>query len=97
MLEEKKQKQIEMQIFTCPSCNGFGFSVSGAGHHVVCNKCKGIDTAYGYIDKQVVYFGKKITLGTIKEEKIKKVIRGIYNGILFALGIGGIITVMANL
>ncbi|MFH1536348.1 MAG: hypothetical protein ABID45_00005, partial [Patescibacteria group bacterium] len=94
MLEKKNQKQIKMQIFTCPTCNGFGFSVSGAGHHVICDNCKGLDSAYGYFDKQVVYFGKKITLGTIKEEKIKKVIRGIYNGILFALGIGGILLLL---
>ncbi|MFH1781726.1 MAG: ATP-dependent Clp protease ATP-binding subunit [Patescibacteria group bacterium] len=87
---KKDEEEIKMDIFHCPTCNGYGFSLGPAGHHVPCQACHGVDSMYGYIDKQVVYFGKKFTLETLKQDKLTKFINSLFNILLIIFGVAGL-------
>ena len=90
-MEEKQEKKIEgMQFYPCTKCRGFGFSINQEGKHIPCPLCLGLDSLYGYFDKQVFYFGEKITLKTEKENKAKKTFKNFITIFLIVLGVLGV-------
>lgn len=88
---EEKKNETKMEFFPCPKCGGFGFSISPEGRHVPCPRCRGEDSLYGYMDRQVFYLGKRITPRTAKREKARQTFKSFFNILLIIMGVAGLL------
>ena len=79
----EKEERKTFQSINCEYCNS-----GGKYENKECPNCRGRGVVF-WFDKTLFYWGKKITMLSILENKLEKTARKIVNGILFAFGIGG--------
>lgn len=91
---DPKSTELPMSFLVCPQCHGFGYVLTPSGNHVVCTVCHNHHSVIGFINNDLLYWGKKISPAAILEKKMERIVNAIINTILIIVGIGGIAALM---
>lgn len=91
---DPKATELPMSFLECPQCNGFGYVLTPAGNHVICSVCHNKDSVIGFIENDLLYWGKKVSPAAILEKNIEQVVNSIINTALIIIGIAGIAALM---
>lgn len=81
--------ELPVSFLECTQCHGFGYAITPGGTHVVCSLCNNKQSVIGFIDSDLLYWGKKISPAAIIEKKLEVIVDRIINTILIIIGVAG--------
>ncbi len=91
---DPKATELPMSFLECPQCHGFGYVLTPSGNHIVCTVCHNKHSVVGFIDNDVLYWGKKVSPAAILEKGIERVVNAIINTVLIIIGVAGVAALM---
>lgn len=87
--EAEQQRQAKLQFVPCPTCGGFGYELTGLGHHRNCTVCVNRASVYAQLEDKVLTWRRPFNRLSIIQNRAQQYVEKLITVLLALIGVFG--------